>query len=154
MGLIADRVAAAGRGALPQAIAPMRSGWAVLGDRQHLRGYSLLLSDPIVSSLNDLHGDRRAQFLGDMAALGDAVLAVTRPAGAVRINYSIYGNLEPELHAHCFPRFREERDDVRTKPPWFYPEAEQLAAAFDPVRDRPLIEAIRAELRRAGAALA
>ena len=154
MGLIADRVAAASRGELPQAIAPMRSGWAVLGDRQHLRGYSLLLCNPIVSTLNDLSGERRAQFLADMAALGDAVLAVTRPEGAVRINYSIYGNLEPELHAHCFPRFRGERNDVRTRPPWFYPEAEQLAAAFDALRDQSLIEAIRAELRRAGTATA
>ena len=150
MGLIADRVAAAHMGENPGVIARMRSGWAVLGDRQHLRGYCLLLCDPVVSTLNDLAGQQRLQFLTDMALLGDAVLAVTRPAGAVRINYSIYGNLEPELHAHAFPRYRDEPPELRTRPPWFYPEAVQATHAFNAERDRPLMDAIRGELTAMG----
>ena len=49
------------------------SGWAVLGDPQVLRGYCLLLPDPVVAHLNDLSGRARSQFLDDMARLGDAV---------------------------------------------------------------------------------
>jgi diadenosine tetraphosphate (Ap4A) HIT family hydrolase len=62
-----------------------------------------------------------------MAQLGDAVLAVT---GAMRINYSIYGNLDPFLHAHIFPRFSDEDAAFRTGPPFHYPpsvrESEEL----------------------------
>ncbi len=150
MGVIADRIAAARRGANPGVIALLRSGWAVLGDQQYLRGYSLLLCDPSVPSLNDLEGEARQTFLEDMAALGEAVLNVTRPHGAVRINYSIYGNLEPQLHAHVFPRYANEPDDQRTRPPWFYPEEIQRSRPFDAERDRTLIRAIKTELERLG----
>ena len=37
-----------------------------------------------------------------MARLGHAVLEVT---GALRINYAMFGNVEPALHAHVFPRY-------------------------------------------------
>ena len=126
----------------------------MLGDRQYLPGYSLLLSDPVVPGLNDLQGAHRLQFLSDMAALGDAVLAVTREAGAIRINFSIYGNLEPELHAHCFPRYAGEAEDLRTRPPWFYPESEQLARVFDLSRDALMMESLRTALHFAGAVVA
>ncbi len=75
------------------------SGWAVLGDTQFLRGYSLLLPDPVVPDLNTLSKIQRAEFLHDMTVLGDALLEVT---GAARINYEILGNSEPALHAHVF----------------------------------------------------
>lgn len=59
----------------------------MLGDVQFLRGYSLLLPDPVVSDLNTLTGTQRDQFLQDMAMLGDVLLAVT---GASRMNYEIW----------------------------------------------------------------
>ncbi|MEY4094052.1 MAG: hypothetical protein RLZZ53_1251, partial [Acidobacteriota bacterium] len=84
------QVEAARTGLLPRVITRMPSGWAVLGDPQITRGYCLLLPDPVVPDLNSLAGEARAQFLRDMAALGDAVLAAT---GAERINYEILGNV-------------------------------------------------------------
>src|SRR5262245_30598083 len=77
MGLILERVAAAQAGENSTVICRMPSGWAVMGDAQVLRGYCLLLPDPVVPSLNDLHGGARAQFLEDYVRLGDAVLKVT-----------------------------------------------------------------------------
>jgi hypothetical protein len=38
----------------PNVICRLRSGWAVLGDSQFIAGYSLLLPDPVVPSVNDL----------------------------------------------------------------------------------------------------
>lgn len=87
--IIDERVALARCGENTTVIARMTSGWAVLGDYQFFRGYTLLLPDPVVPSLNDLSPVRRSQFLLDMVAIGDALLAVT---GALRINYeSPYG---------------------------------------------------------------
>lgn len=117
MSLITERVRLAREGANDKVICRMASGWAVMGDVQFLQGYCLLLPDPVVPSLNDLQGERQASYLLDMARLGDAVLQVT---GALRMNYEILGNSEPELHCHIFPRYADEPDDKRTMPVWFY----------------------------------
>jgi diadenosine tetraphosphate (Ap4A) HIT family hydrolase len=115
--LIHRQVQAARAGTNPAVVAKMRSGWAVMGERQFLPGYCLLLPDPVVPTLNALPVQARATFLEDMTRLGDAILQVT---GAVRINYEILGNLEPALHAHLFPRYDTEPADLRTRPAWFY----------------------------------
>src|SRR5262245_35466502 len=77
------------------------SGWAVFGQQQFLPGYLMLLPDPVVPDLNALTPEKRAQFLLDMSQLGDALMRTTAP---VRINYAIFGNVEPALHAHVIPR--------------------------------------------------
>lgn len=117
MPLITERVALARNGANDKVICRMASGWAVMGDVQFLPGYCLLLPDPVVASLNDLDAEARATYLLDMARLGDAVLAAT---DAVRVNYEILGNSEPELHCHIFPRYASEPEDKRRMPVWFY----------------------------------
>ena len=137
------RVGLARRGEHPSVIARLKSGWAVLGDKQVLRGYSLLLPDPVVPHLNALNGSVRAQFLEDMARLGDAILRVT---GAIRINYEMLGNLEPALHAHVVPRYVDEPTALATRPVWFYDW--DRAPDFAPDRDAGLISQIRLELNR------
>ena len=99
----------------PPAIARLRSGWVVLGERQVLTGYCLLLPDPVVPHLNALPPDLRGQFLSDMAMVGDALQAVTT---ALRVNYAIFGNVDPALHAHIFPRHATEPEATRTAQPW------------------------------------
>ena len=112
-----------------------------MGDPQVLRGYCLLLPDPVVSDLNALQGAGLQAFLGDMVALGQAVLEET---GAVRINYAIFGNLEPALHAHVLPRYADEPDDLRTAHPWAYDWS--LARAFDATLDGDLLQRLRTRL--------
>ena len=97
------------------AVAQVPSGWVVLGERQVLSGYCLLLPDPVAPDLNALKVSARGRFLADMAMVGDALIEVLK---AVRINYAIYGNLDPALHAHLFPRRRSEPDATRTAQPW------------------------------------
>ena len=113
-----------------------------MADRQFLRGYCLLLAFPKVGQLNELEGEARAEFLSDMAKLGDAVQQAT---GAVRINYSIYGNLDPFLHAHVFPRFVDEDPVHRTAPPFLYPPSirEDPALGFDESEHGELRDQIR-----------
>lgn len=143
--VIHRRVAAARAGENPAVVARLRSGWAVLGDVQVVHGYCLLLPDPVVPDLNALAGAARAQFLADMAGLGDALLAVTL---ARRINYEILGNLEPALHAHLFPRYDSEPAARRQAPVWQYDWAQ--AQPFTPAAQA----AFAAELRQALAARA
>ena len=137
------RVDALRAGDDPTFVARLSSGWAVLGERQVLPGYCLLLPDPVVPALNALRGAARESFLADMAALGDAVLSVT---GAARINYAIFGNLDPALHAHVIPRYHDEPAGLRTAQPWAYDWS--AALAFDPEQHRDLRDRIHAALAR------
>ncbi|MEM7625752.1 MAG: hypothetical protein AAF333_08990 [Planctomycetota bacterium] len=145
--LIHRRVAEARRGDNPKVICQTHARWAVMGDTQFLAGYCLLLPDPVVPSLNDLTPERGALFLREMTALGDALLEVT---DAIRVNYEILGNLEPALHAHVFPRFADEPDDLRHRPAWFYPKPRR--PGFDLDRDRPLMQKIATHLKQRGVA--
>ena len=135
------RVAACRAGTDPTVIARLPSGWAVMGDPQVLKGYCLLLPDPVVPHLNALSPDGQVAFLADLARLGQAVLELT---GAVRINYAMFGNLEPALHAHVHPRFADEPEPLRTAHPWAYDWA--AARRFDPAQDGALLAALRARL--------
>lgn len=135
--LIHRRVAAAQTGANPTVICRMPSGWAVLCDSQFLRGYCLLLPDPVVPDLNALDKAQRIQYLYDMTIIGDALLEVT---GAYRINYEILGNLDPALHTHIIPRYLDEPEERRKMPPLFYDKEYRNSIQFDYERDRELIE--------------
>jgi diadenosine tetraphosphate (Ap4A) HIT family hydrolase len=140
--LIHRRVEEARRGENPYVIKRLPSGWAVIGDVQLVKGYCLLLPDPVVPNLNALKGVARTQYLEDMTRLGDAILAVT---GAARINYEILGNVEAALHAHCFPRYPDQEDpELAKQPVWFYDW--KKAPPFDPARDRALMDAIAIRL--------
>src|SRR5262249_31222250 len=110
---------------------------------------ALLLPDPVVPTLNALGAKERAQFLNDMSRVGDALLKVT---SAARINYAIFGNQEPALHAHVVPRYSDEPAAMRAQHPWAYNWA--AAPAYDRVANRDLAEALRHELTRMGVAKA
>jgi diadenosine tetraphosphate (Ap4A) HIT family hydrolase len=115
----AERLLELAEGRNPRMILKMRSGFAVMADNQFLPGYCLLLAYPQVSQLNDLDTYGRMTFLEDMATLGDAIDRVTE---CKRCNYAMYGNVDPFLHAHVWPRYDWEIDEYATIPPLAYPE--------------------------------
>jgi diadenosine tetraphosphate (Ap4A) HIT family hydrolase len=128
----ADRTGSALRGENPMVLARMRSGWAVMGDTQFLPGYCVLLSDePGADHLTDLTWPRRTQFLADMGLLGEAVMAACNGVDPSfrRLNYEILGNTDrfgelatrQNLHAHVFPRYGWEDDELQQGPVWHYP---------------------------------
>jgi hypothetical protein len=113
--VIHRRVDVLRKGEDPAFIARMNTGWVVLADPQVIPGYCLLFPDPVVPHLNALQPAEQQAFLADMAAVGDVLL---HACGASRINYAIYGNVEPALHAHVFPRRADEPDALRMAQPW------------------------------------
>lgn len=135
--IVHQRVEAARRGENPTVICQVSSGWVVLGDTQFLRGYCLLLADPIVADINELIEEQRRKFLSDMVSVGDALLEVT---SAFRINYSVLGNADPALHAHIHPRYMSEPEDARRGPVHLGYSRETLASRpFELGRDRVLM---------------
>lgn len=79
----------------------------------------------------------------DIAILGDAILEVTE---ASRINYEILGNIEVALHAHVFPRYATEPENLRQKPVWFYDWGN--APEFCLERDQSLMNEIAQSIKR------
>ena len=139
------QVIAAREGRDAKVVARLFSGWAVFGERQFVRGYCLLLPDPVVPNLNALGARERIAFLSDMSRLGDALLKVK---GAARINYAIFGNQDPALHAHVIPRFIDEPEALRGAQPWAYDWA--AAPAFDRAVSRALADSLLREQTRMG----
>ena len=119
-------------------------GGVVLGDNQALRGYTLLLADPMAVDLNQMAGAARQQFLADMARIGDALLEV---CGAALINYQILGNIDRNLHAHIHPRYADEPETTRLAPPFSHPYLGAAEIPFDAERERPLRDALARKLR-------
>jgi diadenosine tetraphosphate (Ap4A) HIT family hydrolase len=142
---IPQRVETARAGINPTLICRVPSGWVVLCDTQFLRGYCILLPDPVVSSLNDLDREERVEYLCDMVTVGDALLEVT---GAYRINYAIAGNTDPYLHAHIVPRYLSEPDELRKGLPWSHPHEERDSVLFDYERDKPLLQQLRQAIEK------
>ena len=144
--IIHDRVRSAADGTNPTVIRRMPSGWLVLGDVQTLRGYGVLLADPVVQDINALSAPARAAFLRDMVIVGDALLDVT---GARLINYQLLGNTDRALHAHIHPRYADEPDDKRPFPVWeYHRDRSAPQVRFDPVRDRDLMDRISQAIER------
>lgn len=137
---VSKQVEAARAGLEPALICQVPSGWVVLATMQYLRGYCILLPDPVVSSLNDLTRQQRACYLCDMSTVGDALLEVT---GAYRINYAILGNSDQVLHSHIVPRYRTEPGEFRMDVPWSYPQEVKEATLFEHDRDRGLMLQLR-----------
>ncbi|HSB02548.1 MAG TPA: hypothetical protein VLE49_17995 [Anaerolineales bacterium] len=129
----------------PALICQIPSGRVKLCNWQFLRGYCIQVSDPAVSSLNDLTQQARIAYLSDMAMIGEALLEVT---GAYRINYAILGNSDPVLHSHIVPRYLAEPDRFRMNTPWSYPREVIDTILFDYERDKELILKISDAIRK------
>jgi diadenosine tetraphosphate (Ap4A) HIT family hydrolase len=76
-----------------------------------------------------------------MSRLGDALMRISSP---LRINYAIFGNVEPALHAHVIPRYRTEPEEMQKQHPWAYDW--NAAPVFDAGAIAPLARSLRAEL--------
>jgi len=130
------RIETARSGTNPFIICRVPSGWVALADMQYLRGYCILLADPVVESINVLDQPARFRFMLDMSIVGDALLRVT---DSFRINYGMMSNADPYLHAHIVPRYLNEPDAIRRHLPWSYSKEHMDSVPFDADRDRVLM---------------
>ena len=144
-----DRFGAAARGENPMFLARMASGLVFLHDAQFLPGWCVLFAEPAIARLEDLPRERRTVFLDDMGRLGEALTRVVRPR---RVNYAIYGNTSPVLHAHVVPRYDWETAERVTQPVWTYPAAQwrDMPLDYDPGQHAGLRDRLRAALNEGG----
>jgi diadenosine tetraphosphate (Ap4A) HIT family hydrolase/ADP-ribose pyrophosphatase YjhB (NUDIX family) len=143
--LICDRITLAQRGANATLIEELGSGYAVLGDSQFIRGYSLLLAREHTTELHQLTPVARGTYLRDMVLLAEAVWRALSPA---KMNYAILGNTERHLHCHIHPRYADEPEPYRRGPITSYPKELRTDHRhdFSVERHGGLVLAIRREL--------
>lgn len=135
-----SRIETARSGENPSIICRVPSGWVALADMQYLRGYCILLADPVVDSINALDFEARARFMLDMSIVGDALLQVTN---SFRINYGMMSNADPYLHAHIVPRYMDEPEAIRRHLPWSYTKEHMASNPLDLDRDRGLMSELK-----------
>ena len=133
---ICSRLADLRGGRHPNLIAELETGYAVLGDDQRRRGWTIFLCKTHAGELHELDPAFRERFLLDMARVAEAVWRALSPR---KLNYELLGNLDPHLHWHVFPRFAG--DPMPTKPVWLIDPAElpetppgEVASMRDAVR--------------------
>lgn len=140
---ICRRISQIQSGNHPAFLAEFPTGYAVLGDNQFFRGYTLFLCKHPAPDLENLPRDLRFQFLREMALVSEAVSKVVQPH---KMNVESLGNMAPHLHFHLFPRYLSESEP--TKPVWLtMPQGDEAEKyAFDAARDAELVRQLRGAL--------
>lgn len=95
-------------GTNPYFVKELETGYVVLGDNQHFKGYTLFLLKEHVTELFDLEGDIKARFLEEMTTVAQAV---SKAFCAEKMNYECLGNGDAHLHWHLFPRTTGDLED-------------------------------------------
>lgn len=112
----------------------------VVGDHQFHRGYCLLLLKEHVRELHELETKALAALFQELMKAGRALVDTFNPW---KMNYSCYGNVDPHIHWHLFPRYDSEPDYLNH--PWLH-ASEFKDHLIDASAARQLGEMIKANL--------
>lgn len=135
MCLICDRIKKIQDGTNPYFVKELETGYVVLGDHQHFRGYTLFLCKEHKTELFQLDKTIKIQFLEEMSLVAEAV---SKAFGAEKMNYELLGNGDTHLHWHLFPRISGDIGNYGNKgkgPVWWYPMQKMYADSNRPSPD-------------------
>ncbi|MHC1735654.1 MAG: HIT family protein [Erysipelotrichaceae bacterium] len=111
---ICDRIAMIKDHSNPYFVKELETGYVVIGDHQHFKGYTLFLCKHHETELHKLDEEFKTKFLVEMSQVGKAVFNAFQ---ADKMNYELLGNGDAHLHWHIFAR-REGDGDVKG-PVWW-----------------------------------
>ncbi len=112
---ICQRVSLWKGGRNPYFIQEFENSIFIVGDHQFHKGYSLLLLKEHVRELHELDSTVQVALFQELMAAGRALAVTFKPW---KMNYSCYGNLDPHIHWHLFPRYDSEPDHLNH--PWLH----------------------------------
>ncbi|WP_334805479.1 HIT family protein [Nostoc sp.] len=113
--LICECVTLWRRGKNPYFIHEFEHSIFVIGDHQFHGGYSLILLKKHIRELHELAPPIQSALFQEVMLAGQAIVNAFSPS---KINYACYGNSEPHIHWHLFPR--DESDPDRQSTPWLH----------------------------------
>ena len=112
---ICQRVSLWRSGGNPFFIHEFENSIFVVGDHQFHKGYCLLLLKDHIRELHELESDVYLALCRELLRAGRAVIETFKPW---KMNYSCYGNADPHIHWHLFPRYESDPDHLNH--PWLY----------------------------------
>ena len=121
MCFICDRIKMIKDGMNPYFVKELETGYVVIGDNQHFRGYTLFLYKEHKTELFALDRETKMKFLEEMSLVAQAV---SNTFGAEKMNYELLGNGDSHLHWHLFPRKKGDLGKYGNNgkgPVWWYP---------------------------------
>lgn len=121
MCLICDRIRMIREGTNPWFVKELETGYVVIGDNQHFKGYTLFLCKEHKTELFQLEHPVKLKFLEEMSVVAEAV---SKAFEAEKMNYELLGNGDTHLHWHLFPRVSGDLENYGKNgkgPVWWYP---------------------------------
>lgn len=121
MCFVCDRINMIKDGTNPYFVKELETGYVVIGDHQHFKGYSLFLSKEHKIELFHLDYATKIKFLEEMSVVAEAV---AKAFDAEKMNYELLGNGDTHLHWHLFPRVSGDIEYYGKNgigPVWCYP---------------------------------
>ena len=96
MCLICDRIEMIKNGTNPYFVRELETGYVVIGDHQHFRGYTLFLyKNHDKAELYQMDLKARAKFMEEMSIVAEAT---AKAFGPVKMNYELLGMGDAHLH--------------------------------------------------------
>lgn len=117
--LVCERIEMIKNGTNPYFVTELETGYVVIGDHQHFRGYTLFLCKQHVTELHFLEQEFKMKYLEEMSLVAEAVYNTFKPD---KLNYELLGNGDTHVHWHLFPRV--EGDTPQKGPVWWLPKEE------------------------------
>lgn len=150
MCFICDRIKMIRDGTNPYFVKELETGYVVIGDNQHFRGYTLFLCKQHKTELFQLDHRTKMRFLEEMSVVAEAA---ARAFGAEKMNYELLGNGDSHLHWHLFPRVSGDLEGYGNQgkgPVWWYPREKLYSDSNRPSDEerRELTERLSAELEK------
>lgn len=121
MCFICDRINMIREGINPYLVRELETGYVVMGDNQHFKGYTLFLCKEHKTELFQLDHSMKMKFLEEMSIVAEAV---SKAFHAEKMNYELLGNGDTHLHWHLFPRKEGDIENYGNNgkgPVWWYP---------------------------------
>lgn len=135
MCFICDRIELIKSGNNPYFVKELDTGYVVIGDNQHFKGYTLFLCKEHKTELFHLETAEKIKFLEEMSIVAEAV---SNAFSAEKMNYELLGNGDTHLHWHLFPRKSGDIENYGNNgkgPVWWYPMEKMYADSNRPSRE-------------------
>ena len=135
MCLICERIRMINEGTNPWFVKELETGYVVIGDHQHFKGYTIFLCKEHKSELFQLDRATRLRFLEEMSLVAEAA---ANAFGAEKMNYELLGNGDSHLHWHLFPRVSGDLGEFGNNgkgPVWWYPREKMYSSENCPSED-------------------
>lgn len=134
---ICDRIKMTKEGNNPYFVKELETGYVVIGDYQHFKGYTLFLFKEHVVELFDLERGIMDKHFQEMCLVAEAV---KRAFGAEKMNYECLGNGEggAHIHWHLFPRVSGDIGEHGNRgkgPVWWYPREKMYSDDNRPTKE-------------------